>query len=146
MRRRSSPWKDGYLSFTGQDAFEGCLTGRLFLSVASVPALDGDCCLVHLLNEPSNTQQNYYYSPRTREQAEQTGTSAWLSDLSASSSVTSLLRGRTGSSRWADTGDLLLEVEETEEKFFWDFVREPLSWGASSFAVALRMLLKERCG
>lgn len=66
------------------------------------------------------------------------------SDLSASSSVTSLLRDRTGLPRWADTGDLLLEVGEIEEKFFWDFVKEPFSNDTSSFAVAFRMLLKEK--
>lgn len=66
------------------------------------------------------------------------------SDLSASSSVASLLRDRTGLPRWADTGDLLFEVEETEEKFFWDLVREPFSSDTSSFAVAFRMLLKEK--
>lgn len=66
-----------------------------------------------------------------------------LSDLSASSSVTSLLRGSTGLPRWADTGDLLLEVEDVEEKFFWDLVREPPSSDTSSFAVAFRMLLEE---
>lgn len=63
-------------------------------------------------------------------------------DLSASSSVTSLLRGGTGLPRWAETGDLLFELEETEEKFFWDFVREPFSSDTSSFAVAFRMLLR----
>lgn len=66
------------------------------------------------------------------------------SDLSASSSVTSLLRGGTGLSRRADAGDLLLDVEEDEEKFFWDFVREPLSSDTSSLAVAFRMLLSHR--
>lgn len=66
-----------------------------------------------------------------------------LSDLSASSSVTSLLRASTGLPRCADTGDLLLEVEDVEEKFFWDFVREPPSSDTSSFAVAFRMLLEE---
>lgn len=64
------------------------------------------------------------------------------SDLSASSSVTSLLRGGTGLPRGAETGDLLLGVEDEEEKFFWDFVTEPFSSRTSSFAVAFRMLLK----
>lgn len=66
------------------------------------------------------------------------------SDLSASSSVTSLLRSRTGLPCWADTGDLLLEAGEVVEKFFWDLVREPLSSDTSSFAVAFKMLLKEK--
>lgn len=66
------------------------------------------------------------------------------SDLSASSSVTSLLRSRTGLPCWADTGDLLLEAGEAVEKFFWDLVREPLSSDTSSFAVAFKMLLKEK--
>ena len=65
------------------------------------------------------------------------------SDLSASSSVTSLLRGGTGLPCWADTGDRLFEVEETEEKFFCDLVREPFSNDTSSLAVAFRMLLKD---
>lgn len=72
-------------------------------------------------------------------------TAAWFTcwiNRSASSSVTSLLRGATGLPCWADTGDLLFEVEETEEKFFWDFVREAFSSGTSSLAVAFRMLLK----
>lgn len=30
------------------------------------------------------------------------------------------------------------------EKFFWDLVREPLSSDTSSFAVAFKMLLKEK--
>lgn len=49
----------------------------------------------------------------------------------------------TGLLRWVVTGDRLFEGEETEEKFFWDFVREPLSSDASSLTVAFRMLLKE---
>lgn len=59
-RKRSSPGEDGYLSFTGQDAFEGRLIRQLFLGVASVPALDGDRGLVHLLNEPSDTPENHF--------------------------------------------------------------------------------------
>lgn len=55
--------------------------------------------------------------------------------------MTSLLRDRTGLLRWVNTGDLLLE--EDEEKFFWDLVREPFSSDTSSLAVAFRMLLKE---
>lgn len=42
----------GYLSFTGEDASEGCVVRVLSLGVPSVPALDDDCCLVHLLDEP----------------------------------------------------------------------------------------------
>lgn len=41
-----------YLSFIGKDAFEHSLARVLPLDMASVPALDSDCCLVHLLNEP----------------------------------------------------------------------------------------------
>lgn len=63
------------------------------------------------------------------------------SDLSASSSVTSLLRGGTGLLRGPETGDLVLEVEE---KFFWDFVTELFSSKTSSLAVAFRMLLKNK--
>lgn len=66
-----------------------------------------------------------------------------MCDLSASSSVTSLLRGGTGLPRGADAGDLLLEVDDVEEKFFWDLVREPLSSDTSSLAVAFRMLLEK---
>lgn len=70
------------------------------------------------------------------------------SDLSASSSVTSLLRGRLGEPLGLRWPALLLDVEEDEEKFFWDLVvRELLSRGPSSFTVAFRMLLstqKER--
>lgn len=46
-----------YLFFTGEDAFEGCLVSMSTLGMPSVPALDGDCCLVHLLNKPSNKKQ-----------------------------------------------------------------------------------------
>lgn len=60
--------------------------------------------------------------------------------LSASSSVASLLCGRTGLTHWADAGDRLLEEEE-EQKFFWDLVREAPSRDMSSLAVAFRMLL-----
>ena len=56
------------------------------------------------------------------------------SDLSASSSVTSLLRAAA----------LLLEVDDEDEKFFWDLVTEPFSKVPSSFPVALRMLLNGR--
>lgn len=45
-----------YLSFTGKDVFECCLVSVVSLGMASVPALDGECCLVHLLNKPSNAQ------------------------------------------------------------------------------------------
>lgn len=65
-------------------------------------------------------------------------------DLSACSSVTSLLPDGAGLPRRADAGDLLLEVEDVEEKFFWDFVRELLSCDTSSFAVAFRMLLEDK--
>lgn len=57
--------------------------------------------------------------------------------------MASRLHVATGVLRWVVTGDRLFEGEETEEKFFWDFVREPLSSDASSFTVAFRMLLKE---
>lgn len=57
--------------------------------------------------------------------------------------MASRLRAATGLPRWVVTGDRLLEGEETEEKFFWDLVREPLSSNTSSFTVAFRMLLKE---
>lgn len=62
MKGWSSPGTDGYLSFTGKDAFKGRLVRVLSLGVASVPALDGDRCLVHLLNKPSNTQKSCYES------------------------------------------------------------------------------------
>lgn len=91
----------------------------------------------HTINERTSTER--YKQCGSSPLKQRSG-----SDLSASSSVTSLLRGGTGLPRWADTGDLLFEVEETEEKFFWDFVREPFSSDTSSFAVAFRMLLKER--
>ena len=59
--------------------------------------------------------------------------------LSASSSVTSRLLAVRGL-----RGVLLLELDEAEEKFFCDLVREPLSRVPSSFTVALIMLLIER--
>lgn len=62
------------------------------------------------------------------------------SHLSASSSVASLLCGRTGLLHCADAGDRLLEAEE--QKFFWDLVREAPSRDMSSLAVAFRMLLQ----
>lgn len=43
---------DKDLSFIGKDASERSLACVLLPSMASVPALDSDCCLVHLLNEP----------------------------------------------------------------------------------------------
>lgn len=49
---RGSLGTDGYLSFTGEDAFESRLVSVLSLGMVSVPALDGEGCLVHLLNEP----------------------------------------------------------------------------------------------
>lgn len=42
-----------HLSFASKEAAEGCMASKSPPGVAPVPALDGDCCLVHLLNEPS---------------------------------------------------------------------------------------------
>lgn len=49
---RGSLGTDGYLSFIGKDAFESRLVSVLSLGMVSVPALDSEGCLVHLLNEP----------------------------------------------------------------------------------------------
>lgn len=51
-RMRGSLGTDGYLSFIGEDAFESRLVSVLSLGMVSVPALDSEGCLVHLLNEP----------------------------------------------------------------------------------------------
>lgn len=49
------------------------------------------------------------------------------SDLSASSSVTSLLVDSTGLPRGVDDRQLVFDVEVGEEKFFCDLVTEPFS-------------------
>ena len=56
--------------------------------------------------------------------------------------MTSLLRGVPGLP--ARAAALLLEVDDEDEKFFWDLVTEPFSKVPSSFPVALRMLLNEQ--
>lgn len=43
----------GYLLFAGEEAPKSCVAGKSSPGMASVPALNGDCCLVHLLNKPS---------------------------------------------------------------------------------------------
>lgn len=49
----AAPWTHAHLPFAGEEAAEGRVTSESPPGMASVPALDGDCCLVHLLNEPS---------------------------------------------------------------------------------------------
>lgn len=46
-------WTHAHLSFAGEEAAEGCVASESPPCMAPVPALDGDCCLVHLLNEPA---------------------------------------------------------------------------------------------
>lgn len=87
----------------------------------------------------SNTTENLQQSWRA-------ATLISASDLSASSSETSLLHGGTGLQHWAVTGDLLLEEDDEEENFFWDLVTESFSSDVSSLAEAFRMLLKEKFG
>lgn len=85
-------------------------------------------------------KDNIYDNDRSAGQ--ETGVQISSSHRSASSSVASLLWGRTGLLHCADAGDRLLEEEEEEEqKFFWDLVREAPSSDMSSLAVAFRMLL-----
>ncbi len=50
--------KVAYLSLTGEDVFERRLVSVPSLCMVSVPTLDGDRCLVHLLNEPLNAQSS----------------------------------------------------------------------------------------
>lgn len=47
----------GYLFLTSEDAFEDCLVNVLSLGVTSVPTLDCNCRLVHLLDKPSHIKQ-----------------------------------------------------------------------------------------
>lgn len=46
-----------YLSFTVKDAFERCLVSVSLLGMVSVPALNSDRRMIHLLNKPADTQE-----------------------------------------------------------------------------------------
>lgn len=50
---------DANLSFTGQDLLKRCLVRVSSLDMLAVPALDGDGRRVHLLNEPSDPEENF---------------------------------------------------------------------------------------
>ena len=65
-RMRGSLRTDGHLSFTGKDVFESSLVSVLSLRMVSVPALDSEGCLVHLLNEPWKTQRNMSHKTTDR--------------------------------------------------------------------------------
>lgn len=54
---KNSLWTRGYLFFTSEDAFEGGLVEAQSFGVTSVPTLDRNCRLVHLLNKPSHAKQ-----------------------------------------------------------------------------------------
>lgn len=88
-------------------------------------------CWMNLHTQSSCCENGNAVGQRSTAQAAQ------RPDLSASSSVTSLLREGAGL-----TEDWWLE--DVEEKFFCDLVRELLSWDTSSLAVAFRMLLEEK--